>query len=255
MSRRGDPAAVEAAKGKQVLAEIIGAFDNFIVRAYCRGRFIILHQRFLDEIGQYLPDEGPILDIGCGFGLFSLYFARQAPGRRITGVDLNGRRIEWPRRAAARLGVTNVDYLVGNATQFQPPGGLSCAYMLDIVHHIDPKAAEELLDALYDALAPGGMLIVKDVTTRPAYKRWFTWVLDKAMDAHADVHYWPKRDLEARLRRSGFVVRSHAMIDFLPYPHQLYVCRKPLLAEKEASVYRSGGAVSTLPAEPVPSIK
>jgi 2-polyprenyl-3-methyl-5-hydroxy-6-metoxy-1,4-benzoquinol methylase len=247
MMRRTDPAAVEAAKAKKVLAEIIGAFDNFVVRAYCRGRFIILHQRFLDEIGQYLPDDGPILDIGCGFGLFSLYFARQAPGRRITGVDLNERRIEWARRAATRLGVKNVDYLVGNATQFQPPGGLSCAYMLDIVHHIAPPAAEELLDALYQALAPGGMLIVKDVTTKPAYKRWFTWALDKAMDAQAEVNYWPKRDLEARLRRSGFIVHSHAMIDLLPYPHQLYVCRKP--------AYLSGGASSTLPAEPEPSIK
>ena len=228
LMRKTNPAAMEAANGKRVLSEIVGAFDSVIVRAYCRGRFIILHQRFLDEIGQYLPESGPILDIGCGFGLFSLYFARQAPGRRITGVDLNGQRIDWARRAAARLGVTNVEYLVGNATELQPPGGLSCAYMLDIVHHIEPRAAEALLDALYRALAPGGVLIVKDVTTRPAYKRWFTWALDKAMDMHADVHYWPKRDLEARLRQSGFIVHSHAMIDVLPYPHQLFVCRKPV---------------------------
>jgi hypothetical protein len=67
------------------------------------------------------------------------------------------------------------------------------------------------------------------------------------MDAQAEVNYWPKRDLEARLRRSGFIVHSHAMIDLLPYPHQLYVCRKP--------AYLSGGASSTLPAEPEPSIK
>jgi hypothetical protein len=108
---------------------------------------------------------------------------------------------------------------------------------------------------LYQALAPGGMLIVKDVTTKPAYKRWFTWALDKAMDAQAEVNYWTKRDLEARLRRSGFIVHSHAMIDLLPYPHQLYVCRKPALARPEAGAYFSGGASSTLPAEPEPSIK
>jgi 2-polyprenyl-3-methyl-5-hydroxy-6-metoxy-1,4-benzoquinol methylase len=249
-----DSAAVETAKARRMLAEIIGAYDSLIVRAYCRGRFIILHQRFLDEIGQYLPDSGPILDIGCGFGLFSLYYARLAPGRRITGVDLNSRRIDWARRAAGRLGVTNVEYQVGNATQFHPPGGLSCAYMLDIVHHIEPARAEELLDALYEALAPGGVLIVKDVTTRPAYKRWFTWLLDKAMDAQAEVNYWPKRDLEKRLQQSGFIVHSHAMLDFLPYPHQLYVCRKPAAAVAEASAYRAGSE-STLPAEPVPSIK
>jgi hypothetical protein len=98
--------------------------------------------------------------------------------------------------------------------------------MLDIIHHIEPEAAARLLGALYDALAPGGLVIIKDVITRPAYKRWFTWVLDKAMDLHTPVHYWDKRRLEARLRQFGFVVHSHAMLDILPYPHQLYVCRK-----------------------------
>ena len=36
-------------------------------------------QPFLDEIGQYLPRGGRILDFGCGFGLFSLYFALRSP--------------------------------------------------------------------------------------------------------------------------------------------------------------------------------
>jgi 2-polyprenyl-3-methyl-5-hydroxy-6-metoxy-1,4-benzoquinol methylase len=215
-----------AANSRRVLRNIVNAFDSAIVRVYCRGRFIILHQRFLEEIGQYLPDSGSILDIGCGFGLFSLYYAQQGPERKITGVDLNATRIEYARRAAVRLGVTNVEYRVGNATDFHPPGGLACAYMLDIIHHIDRASAGRLLDDLYDALVPGGLLIVKDVTTTPTYKRWFTWLLDKGMDMRAPVDYWPKHELEARLRQSGFVVHSHAMLDVLPYPHQLYLCRK-----------------------------
>jgi 2-polyprenyl-3-methyl-5-hydroxy-6-metoxy-1,4-benzoquinol methylase len=218
--------ALRAANSRRVLRKIVNAFDSAIVRVYCRGRFIILHQRFLEEIGQYLPESGPILDIGCGFGLFSLYYAQQGPERRITGVDLNTTRIEYARRAAARLGITNVDYRVGNATEFHPPGGLACAYMLDIIHHIDRASAGRLLDELHDALVPGGLLIVKDVTTTPSYKRWFTWLLDKGMDMRAPVDYWPKDELEARLRQSGFVVHSHAMLDVLPYPHQLYLCRK-----------------------------
>ena len=44
---------------------IIRAYDDPIIRAYCWGRFGILRQRFLDEIGQYLPGEGVVLDIGC----------------------------------------------------------------------------------------------------------------------------------------------------------------------------------------------
>src|SRR5437867_11616775 len=69
--------------------KIIGAYDDPVVRAYCWARFWILRQRFLDEIGQYLPAEGPVLDLGCGFGLFSLYYAATGPRRLLRGIDVN----------------------------------------------------------------------------------------------------------------------------------------------------------------------
>jgi tRNA/tmRNA/rRNA uracil-C5-methylase (TrmA/RlmC/RlmD family) len=93
-----------------IIRRIIRAYDDPIVRAYCWVRFWILRQRFLDEIGQYLPEAGPVLDIGCGFGLFSLYYAATAPARFVRGVDLNPRRIAMARRAAARLAIDNVAY-------------------------------------------------------------------------------------------------------------------------------------------------
>jgi hypothetical protein len=72
------------------------------------------------------------------------------------------------------------------------------------------------------------MLLVKDVDSRPAAKRWFTWVLDKAMDPRAPVHYWPSEALGGALEHAGFSVRRHLMVDVLPYPHVLYVCtRRP----------------------------
>ncbi|MBI2161034.1 MAG: hypothetical protein HYU25_11790 [Candidatus Rokubacteria bacterium] len=49
------------------IRRIIGAYDDRVVRAYCWARFWILRQRLLDEIGQYLPESGEVLDIGCGF--------------------------------------------------------------------------------------------------------------------------------------------------------------------------------------------
>src|SRR5262245_25918000 len=87
------------------IRRVIAAYDDPVVRAYCWARFWILRQRFLDEIGQYLPPAGPVLDIGCGFGLFSLYYAAVEPGRFLRGIDRSARRIALARRAAARLGV------------------------------------------------------------------------------------------------------------------------------------------------------
>src|SRR5216117_2955117 len=90
---------VEAARrqrerGRGTIAAIVRHQPDAIVRAYSRVRFLILRQSFLEAIGQYFPERGEILDLGCGFGLFSLYYAIMGPERRVTGVDLNPRRIE-----------------------------------------------------------------------------------------------------------------------------------------------------------------
>jgi 2-polyprenyl-3-methyl-5-hydroxy-6-metoxy-1,4-benzoquinol methylase len=204
--------------------KIIRAYDDPIVRAYCWARFGILRQRFLDEIGQYLPDAGPVLDIGCGFGLFSLYYAATGPRRLVRGLDVNRRRIALARRAATRLGLDNVAYEESDARDFKGDGEIAAAYMLDIVHHVPAASVPPLLSALRRALPVGGRLLVKDVDTRPAPKRWFTWLLDRAMAPATPVHYWSAAELSGALERAGFVVRRHLMVDLLPYPHVLYVC-------------------------------
>jgi SAM-dependent methyltransferase len=221
--------------GTSPLWRICLAYDSWIVRTYVWGRFGIMRQRFLDEIGQYLPSHGRVLDIGCGFGLFSLYYASTRPGLHLRGFDLNGNRILTARNAARQLDILNVDYDIGDAREYRPDERFDAAYMLDLVHHISESAAEPLLRAVAESLNPGGVLLVKDVDTRPAYKRVFTRVLDLLMDPHAPVHYWPAAKLQALLESLGFRVYRHKMIDVLPYPHVLFICRKPEEAKSHSS--------------------
>ena len=209
-----------------MIRRIIRAYDDPVVRAYCWVRFGILRQRFLDEIGQYLPMSGPVLDIGCGFGLFSLYYAATAPARFVHGLDVDARRIAMARRAAQHLGIGNVGYEHADARDFKGNGEIGAAYMLDIVHHVPPAAVAPLLRRLHQCLLPGGVLLVKDVDTRPAPKRWFTWALDRAMAPRTPVRYWSTEELTAALQATGFRVRRHLMVDLLPYPHVLYICEK-----------------------------
>jgi 2-polyprenyl-3-methyl-5-hydroxy-6-metoxy-1,4-benzoquinol methylase len=208
----------------EAVRSVIRAYDDPVVRAYCWVRFAILRQRFLDEIGQYLPAAGPVLDIGCGFGLFSLYYATIEPRRLVRGLDLDGRRIAMARRAAARLGLDNVAYEVGDARDFKADGEIVGVYMLDIVHHIPAATVRPLFDRLRRCLSSGGVLLVKDVDRYPSAKRWFTWTLDKLMAPTTPVHYWSAEALHRALTDSGFRVRRHMMVDVLPYPHVLYIC-------------------------------
>ncbi|MBV8816807.1 MAG: class I SAM-dependent methyltransferase [Acidobacteriaceae bacterium] len=215
---------------QRIIREIIRAYDGLAVRVYCALRFQILNQQFLREIGQYLPKSGRVLDIGCGFGLFSLYYARVNPKLEIVGIDRNAARIERARRAAERLGIRNVHYEVGDVTTYPIREAFDGAYMLDIIHHIPPAEVEPLIRRVIECLSPRSRFMIKDIDSKPAYKRWFTWVLDKLMDPSTPVHYWPRTELIALTESAGLEVFNHTIKDYLPYPHILYICQ-PACAE------------------------
>jgi len=208
------------------IARIISGYDSHIIKAYCWGRFKILHQQFLEEIGQYLPEQGRVLDMGCGFGLFSLYYAARCPGLLITGIDVNEARIQIATMAAAALCLENVRYEVGDVSTYDGGRALDGAYMLDIVHHVPPAAVRPLVRKLYSLLSPGARLLIKDVKADPVCKRWFTYLLDKLVDLKAPLHYWHEAELLHLLSAEGFETFRHTMVDILPYPHILYVCQK-----------------------------
>jgi 2-polyprenyl-3-methyl-5-hydroxy-6-metoxy-1,4-benzoquinol methylase len=226
IGRRGEAERGYMRRHRDARLNVINAYEDLLVRAYCLGRFWILRQRFLDEIGQYLPARGRVVDLGCGFGLFSLYYASVRPGLELEGFDLDSRRIAMAQAAARRLGLENVRYRVGNVMDFRGSQLYDAGYMLDIVHHIPAHAVRPLLEQIAKALPPGARLLVKDVDRKPAYKRWFTHALDKLMDPLTPVSYWAAEELQDLLEEVGFSVYRHLMVDILPYPHVLYVCER-----------------------------
>ncbi len=207
---------------------IVAGYDSFIIRLYSRIRFIILRQVFLEEIDQYLPKRGRVLDIGCGFGLFSLFFGAVAPDRRLLGVDRNAKRIGHARSTGAKLGLSNVRYEVGDATDWTANESFDAIYVLDLLHHLPTDGVEQFLAELRQGLGPGGVLLVKEVEDRPRWKAWFTLLLDRLMVGLSEpVHYWSVAELRPKIEALGFEVKVHRMRDVLPYPHVLYVCRLP----------------------------
>jgi 2-polyprenyl-3-methyl-5-hydroxy-6-metoxy-1,4-benzoquinol methylase len=209
------------------LSTIIAAYPSLLIRAYCVARFRIIRGRFLEEISQFLPWGANVLEVGCGFGLFSLYFALTRPDLTIHGFDIDEERVRTAEAVRRKLGLSNISFRVGDARDTTLPDGLDACYMLDIVHHIPHASAIDLIRKCFQQLRPGGVLIVKDVDTRPRYKMAFTWLLDVLMTKGERPGYWNRAELIGELRDAGFDVITYAMVDLLPYPHQLFVATKP----------------------------
>ena len=150
----------------QLLARIVRAYEEPLARAYCLVRFMIIRRRFLEQIGRHLPASGTVLDVGCGFGLFALYFASQIPGVEIRGFDLSARRITSARRAAARLGLRNVRFEVADAAGMNGRQA-SAVYMVDLMHHVQAQSVAGLLGTIASSLVPNGRLVIKDIEPTP----------------------------------------------------------------------------------------
>jgi 2-polyprenyl-6-hydroxyphenyl methylase/3-demethylubiquinone-9 3-methyltransferase len=209
------------------IRSIVSSYDDPVIRLYSRLRFTILRQTFLEEIGQYLPPEGRVLDLGCGFGLFSLYFAALEPGRRITGVDRSAKRIAQARESARRLGIENVGYQVAEGLEWSSEETFEAIYLLDLIHHLPRDSVPGFLERLRARLVPGGVLVLKEIEDRPRWKVGFTLLLDRLMVGRESIHYWSPGELISLLRGLGFEVVRHRVRDVLPYPHIIYVGRLP----------------------------
>lgn len=212
-------------RGRDVIRQIVSSYEDLLTRLYSMIRFTILRQPFLEEIGQYLPREGRILDLGSGFGLFSLYYAALEPGRRITGIDLSPNRVERARKSAGKLGLSNVEYDAANVLEWKPEEDFDAVYLLDVIHHLPAAEVPGFLEKIRSLIVPGGMLVIKEVADRPRYKMLFTLVLDRLMVGMEPIRYWPPDELMELLTRLGFRVFRHRMTDILPYPHILYIAR------------------------------
>jgi SAM-dependent methyltransferase len=129
-------------------------------------------------IADALSDAHQVLDIGCGHGLFPLYLASRHPRPEITGVDIDGAKLDAARAAAgaahleSRIRFEHVD--AGWDPSIEPParpmGGWDGIAIVDVLYLLGHERARRLVRAAAAALAPGGRLVVKELDTTPVWK-------------------------------------------------------------------------------------
>ena len=120
-----------------------------------------------------------------------------------------------------------VEYQVGTAEALPLDRPYDAVYMMDVLHHLHRDAQIPLLHRLRRLVAPGGTLLLKDVTTDAPLKLAFTELLDRLMVGwHEPLSYRHHREWSALLQRLGFHVRTVRVPDVLPYPHVVMLAKR-----------------------------
>ncbi len=232
------PSPAEELSATQALWRIARALP-IVERSYAIIRFMILRVKLLATMDLLLPAEGPILDVGCGFGLWSAYFSQMQPGRRIIGIDPNAHRIAMAQKVAAKLGV-KTEFFAEDVRQTAARGPFRAVYLLDVLHHIPSADQVEVVSQLTDMLEEGGTLVIKDITTKPWLGLKFTEILDRAMvGMKEELAYRHHNEWSELLRDLGYSVRVVRVPDVLPYPHVIIAATKgkrPVVASSQSAV-------------------
>lgn len=127
-----------------------------------------------------VPDQGHLLDLGCGWGPITLALAAAAPGATVWAVDVNERARGLTATNARDNGLTNVRV---RAPGDVDPGVSFAAIWSNPPIRIGKEALHSLLLAWLPRLAPGGRaeLVVQRNLGADSLHTWLQQVLPDDM--------------------------------------------------------------------------
>jgi len=197
--------------------------------------------------GASAQDE--VLDVACGTGALTLDLARIA--RRVTGIDLTPAMLDQARALQAERGVTNAQWVEGDALPLPfPDAAFSLVVTRASFHHMHDPAA--VLAQMRRVVAPGGRVVVSDLTPAPDLGRAFDAIETLRDPSH--VHAHTVEELRAIGRAAGLqelLVESFSaelpleavLATSFPGPGALDEVRRRAAADADEGVDRLGLAI------------
>ncbi len=194
--------------------------------------------------GGLLGGRSRVLDIGCGQGLLTAWLlaAREAASQgrwptewapaptdlQVHGIELMAhdvRRAEHALRDAVRGGHASFVAADMCRAEFGRPDAV---VILDVLHYVPIDAQDEVLRRVRDALAPGGVLLLRvgdaGAGLRFRISNWVDFVVT-TLRGHrlTQLHCRPLAEWRRMLDSLGFQVRTQPMSQGTPFANVMLV--------------------------------
>ncbi|MBN1671584.1 MAG: class I SAM-dependent methyltransferase [Kiritimatiellae bacterium] len=179
------------------------------------------YPRYL-RIEKLLPKQGFIVDLGCGYGIFTNFLGLTGPDRKILGIEMN------PAKARhAENGIANVTFASQDIRGLDIPSA-DVVILMHVLHHLHSyPAQQELVAHCVDRLKPGGILLIDEVDRRPFWRLWLTRLADFLLYPGEPVYFRYRADMLKLIERFPLTVEvSNVDGPLMPFAQTLYLCRK-----------------------------
>ena len=170
--------------------------------------------------------RGRVLSLGCGHGAIDRYVAEINPAVEIDGVDLDADRVE--QAAATQEHAPRVRVQLADVTTLEPTEPYDAALAIDVLHHVPADSHARIASAIFRALRPGAIWLVKDMAPEP--RRQYLWnrMHDRIVAGPGPIHCRMPDDMAAVLSGVGFEIEGVRRLKRLRiYPQYLVLARKP----------------------------
>jgi predicted exporter/SAM-dependent methyltransferase len=136
------------------------------------ARFKMRLDPMFTRLGEFLPEEGTVLDIGCGFGVAAAWILARSDKLRVVAIEPEEDRVTTARFVLGERGTVHQGCAPGDL----PTVLASAVVCLDVIHHLDDAGLATTLAHVRACLQPGGKLVLRATVPtagRAPYFRWF----------------------------------------------------------------------------------
>lgn len=199
------------------------------LRCYARGK--LWRDPVFATAFEVLKDSPlPVLDVGCGIGLFEFYLRERGFRPPLFGVDFDAGKIAKAQVVAGRT-YRDIQFSVGDAIEMGDFRGH--VVLFDVLHYLPTARQTALLEKIATHIAPGGLCLIR-VTPRATNWRFrvtqiqeFLLRVTLWMKSGA-IHYPTVNETLAPFRARGFACEVQPLWGRTPFNSYFCILRAPV---------------------------
>lgn len=178
------------------------------------------------KIEQLTPQNGTIVDLGCGEGILVNFLGMCSDKRTVIGIEVDENRIK-----IAPKGSKNVSFIAADITKHNLPDA-DCFIIFHVLHHLSSYEAQSaVLKECRDKLKKNGKIIIVEVKVQFSIKYLLTWFTDHFLVAwffekriYTPILFRKVPDWESLLKNLGFTYTVHSEDKKGPFSNIIFEC-------------------------------
>jgi 2-polyprenyl-3-methyl-5-hydroxy-6-metoxy-1,4-benzoquinol methylase len=169
----------------------------------------------------------PVLDLGCGLGLFGFHFRESGGMAPVHGLDFDAGKIAAAQRVAASH-AQGLTFEVGDVRALD--GFRGHVVLFDVLHYLTAAQQAELLTRVAAQVAPGALCLIRATPRDGSWRFRVTQVQEFFLRASCwmktgAVHYATADEILAPFRARGFACEVRPLWGRTPFNSHLFILR------------------------------